>query len=307
MPHAPTDWVLFILFLFFCLFNKIAFSQVHTLAFTASHTPHIMHNAYRCVISWQTYLKGSDPAVFRILPATSHLRLPILPTLPTTESKLTQEQDQVCVNPLDWVTGAGQGDEQGKQMPKAHGESPITTPAQPGVGNSGEYRRPSHNLGSKLILNYYQILLYLTGSGSDVIGSGNNGASDYSNFLNKKHEGESSRQESRRKLQNSRIIAGAMPLASYLLGSQCTNGSLFIDRPYFSSFFKGHYDFLGSVKTFDFKALCAACFYGIFPSWNFALFPGSNYHAYDYHLFWMNIRLNVKDRVAAYYVDSMLM
>ena len=31
-----------------------------------------------------------------------------------------------------------------------------------------------------------------------------------------------------------------------------------------------------------------------------ALFPGKGYHSYDYNLFWMNIRANLKVRSKAY-------
>ncbi len=35
-----------------------------------------------------------------------------------------------------------------------------------------------------------------------------------------------------------------------------------------------------------------------------ALFPGKGYHAYDYNLFWMNIRANLEERSRAYLSDS---
>lgn len=34
--------------------------------------------------------------------------------------------------------------------------------------------------------------------------------------------------------------------------------------------------------------------------YDLALFPGGGYHAYDYNLFWMNLRLNLKERVQAF-------
>jgi hypothetical protein len=38
--------------------------------------------------------------------------------------------------------------------------------------------------------------------------------------------------------------------------------------------------------------------------YSFALFPGKNYHTYDYNLFYMNLRANAECRVAAYFGES---
>lgn len=39
---------------------------------------------------------------------------------------------------------------------------------------------------------------------------------------------------------------------------------------------------------------------GVFPAWQAFAFPGKNYHAYDYNLYWESVRHNVGDRVEAF-------
>jgi len=67
-------------------------------------------------------------------------------------------------------------------------------------------------------------------------------------------------------------LIGALGLSEpdpQLVGAQCREGILWIEEPDASGY-------------------------------SFALFPGKNYHTYDYNLFYMNIRKNVQQRVEAY-------
>ena len=59
------------------------------------------------------------------------------------------------------------------------------------------------------------------------------------------------------------------PIDPKVVGARCENGALFITDP--------------APRTYSL----------VKP-------PGSNYHNYDYQLFWMNVRQNAADRVKAY-------
>jgi hypothetical protein len=37
-----------------------------------------------------------------------------------------------------------------------------------------------------------------------------------------------------------------------------------------------------------------------FPAWTFGAFPQRNYHTYDYNLFFVNLRVNARERVLAW-------
>lgn len=58
-----------------------------------------------------------------------------------------------------------------------------------------------------------------------------------------------------------------------MVGARCADGALWIDEPER-------------------------------PGYSFALFPGKNYHTYDYNLFYMNLRANAECRVAAYFGEA---
>lgn len=63
--------------------------------------------------------------------------------------------------------------------------------------------------------------------------------------------------------------------------AQCIDGSLFVTRP----------------KDYGYG-------WWFVPAWSFAMFPGLNLHAYDYNLFFHNIRENAVDRVRAFILSK---
>ena len=69
----------------------------------------------------------------------------------------------------------------------------------------------------------------------------------------------------------------------------------------------GHY-FLKTLHTGQTGARCDEGILWIdVPSasgYSLALFPGGGYHAYDYNLFWMNIRVNLEERTQAYFSEA---
>ena len=73
-------------------------------------------------------------------------------------------------------------------------------------------------------------------------------------------------------------MQGGQPLQKYLTGARCWKGQLWIDQP----------------SWFDADYL-------VQPSWHLAVFPGLNYHSYDYNLFYWSIRTNAKQRVIAFF------
>ena len=78
------------------------------------------------------------------------------------------------------------------------------------------------------------------------------------------------------------VFDGAyLPLEPDLVDARCDNGHLLIEQP--TAWGHG---------------------WGLFPIWQAFTFPGANYHAYDYNLYWGNVRANAAQRVEAWFAKQ---